>query len=80
MSQINWEKDAQVGFTGRNGVGFCCGVNVTLLNYSESCVSRVMLAPITSQGKLGRCDIDIPIKDVPALIKLLKAAVKEAKS
>lgn len=38
----------------------------------------VMITPITSKGKPGRCDISIPIEDVPALIEQLQDIIKNS--
>jgi len=64
--KINYNK--QVNFTGRNGYFKQTGLDIMELSHSNT----IMLAPITSQGKIGRCDIEIPKENIPALIKYLK--------
>lgn len=72
---IEWPKNEAYIFTGRNGVGFCCGVEVMPLTYGKE--PKVMLSPITSYGVVGRCDMMIPIEKIPDLIRALRAAKKE---
>ncbi len=66
---ITWPKHQLLTFTGRNGTGYCTGIELMLFESSE--MPRVMIAPITSRGAAGRCDIDIPIAKLPSLIREL---------
>lgn len=56
-------------FLGRNGTFQASGLKVWAGRYNGG----VYLEPITSKGKVGRCCIEIPAEDIPALIKLLQA-------
>jgi hypothetical protein len=60
---INFKQ--QVTFTGRNGTFKCVGVEVWELS------NRVTISPITSKGKIGRCDIDIPLENLGEFINAL---------
>jgi hypothetical protein len=67
--------DRRVDFMGRNGVGFQTGVNIM-----SSFDDKIKLEPITSQGNIGNCRLEIPIEDIPAFIAEIKKLVvfKEA--
>jgi hypothetical protein len=65
MSIKNLAFNRHVTFTGRNGTMKCAGVE--LMEFDD----RVQISPITSKGDVGRCDIDIPKENVPALIEAL---------
>ena len=65
--QIGWNRTTN--FTGRNGYMQCKGMDVLTLPGSNS----VMLSPLTSRGKVGRCDIEVPIEALPQLIEALQA-------
>ena len=45
-------------FLGRNGVGFCAGLNFREFNFGQ--IPYIHINPITSQGNQGRCWIQIP--------------------
>ena len=57
-TEIHWDCniDGVRGFeyTGRNGVGKCCGLSLTKVS------DRTWVRPINSKGTVGRCHIDIP--------------------
>jgi hypothetical protein len=62
-------------FTGRNGFFQCSGVEI--MSISDN---KVMISPFTSKGKVGRCDIAIPIEDIPEFTnKLLEIYNNENK-
>ena len=61
----------QTNFTGRNGYFACSGIEVLHLNHNNS----VMLSPLTSRGVVGRCDIEVPLENVPDLIAQLQALI-----
>lgn len=65
MNDVHFSR--QTNFTGRNGYMKCSGIN--LLRQENS----VLLAPLTSRGCIGRCDVEIPLEDLPALIAGLQA-------
>lgn len=46
----------QTMFTGRNGYFKCSGIDFLGLDYDDN----VMIAPLTSRGEIGRCDITFP--------------------
>ena len=64
-------RDRQTNFTGRNGYFACGGIEVLHLNHNNS----VMLSPLTSRGVVGRCDIEVPLENVPDLIVQLQALI-----
>ena len=51
-------------FLGRNGMFKCKGIDVL----ATASKREVIIAPITSKNKIGRCEIWIPKEDVPTLI------------
>jgi hypothetical protein len=61
----------QTNFTGRNGYHKCSGIELWVMNGQQA----VNIAPLTSKGVVGRCDIEVPLEDVPALIAALQAIV-----
>ena len=56
-------------FLGRNGVFKSQGLSV--INYGEI----VKLNPITSKNEFGRCFINIPKSEIPALIAKLQSLI-----
>ncbi|HNU14064.1 MAG TPA: hypothetical protein PKI55_06345 [Chitinophagaceae bacterium] len=58
----------ETNFTGRNGYFKASGLELS--GYDPN--GNVMLTPLTSKGLAGRCDITIPVEDIPSLIKQLK--------
>lgn len=54
-------------FTGRNGLMKCSGIEIMPISND-----RVILSPLTSKGIVGRCDIFIPVEDIPKLIQTLQ--------
>lgn len=55
-------------FTGRNGYHNMKGIHFLLVEDN----SVVMIAPITSKGEVGRCDIEVPVEDLDVLIAKLQ--------
>jgi len=53
-------------FLGRNGRYKCDGVNVSRAE------ETVVISPLTSRGLVGRCEIELPISEVPALVVALQ--------
>lgn len=47
----------------------CSGIDLLTLEHKNS----VMLAPLTSRGDVGRCDIEVPLENLPELIEKLQA-------
>jgi hypothetical protein len=77
--RIEWEQHDSVTFTGRTGTFFCTGLYLEVygLGTGDS-VRRVMIMPITSKGRGGRCDIDIPVAKLPELIQELMSLQVQA--
>jgi hypothetical protein len=59
----------QTEFLGRNGTFRCAGIEVQECSASAR---TILLCPITSKGIEGRCWIEMPKDDIPALIDALK--------
>lgn len=57
-------------FTGRNGYFTAKGIEAYPMHHNQT----IMLTPITSKGKLARCDIQIPIENLEEVIATLEAA------
>src|SRR5947208_3630336 len=63
-SHVLWE-DTPTVFLGRNGQGNSVGL------YASPNGDTVVLNPITSQGDLARCSVEVPLGRIPALIAAL---------
>lgn len=61
----------ETNFTGRNGYFKASGLELSGYDIK----GNVMLTPLTSKGNAARCDVTIPVEDVPELIKQLKKFV-----
>jgi hypothetical protein len=61
-------------FLGRNGMFRATGLRLSNCVTAESS-SVVVIEPITSLERPGRCNIEVPVEDVPALIKELQTLV-----
>jgi hypothetical protein len=68
--QVTW-KGRLTNFTGRNGWFRCGGLDIQPLEHNQS----VMIAPLTSQGVVGRCDIEIPLEALPEVVAKLQALI-----
>ena len=64
--QFNFTR--MMSFFGRNGQ-----FNSTGLKIWTGSNKNVYIEPITSKGAVGRCFLETPAEDIPALIKLLQA-------
>lgn len=73
MQILTFPKTLGLEFLGRNGHGRLCGILITPLKNS----STIYLEPITSQGRPGRCALEIPAVSVRAFAKKLEAAAAE---
>jgi hypothetical protein len=72
IKRIEWNMHDSVTFTGRNGTFFCTGVYLELLGLgTPESVRRLTIMPVTSKGRAGRCDIDIPVDKLDELITAL---------
>lgn len=58
----------ETNFTGRNGYFKASGIELS--GYDP--MGNILLTPITSKGTAARCDVTIPVEDIPNLIKQLK--------
>lgn len=65
-------------FLGRNGVFKASGIELTHSVTVEG-HSVIVIEPITSRGNPGRCNIEIPVEDLPALIAQLQTFLPHAK-
>jgi len=74
-SWIKWRKNRKTIFLGRNGTFKCIGVVIWRSVDRE----RIIIEPITSKNKFGRCTIVIPGKDLKRVIKRLKSIQKTLK-
>lgn len=54
------------GFLGRNGYMKCSGIDLS------SSTDVVTLSPLTSRGDVGRCNIEIPLDNLPEVIAKLQ--------
>ncbi len=59
-------------FTGRNGCFKATGLELSVYLKPNN-DSVIVLEPITSRDIIGRCQIEIPREDIPALIAELQA-------
>jgi hypothetical protein len=69
IEQVTWGRTTN--FTGRNGYAKCNGLDIQPLDHNES----VLLAPLTSRGVVGRCDIEVPLEALPEVIAKLQALI-----
>lgn len=60
-------------FLGRNGTFKATGLEIREFN------RIINLSPITSQHKLASCFVQIPIEDIPTIIKALTRFLEEPK-
>lgn len=67
----NLKFSRQTNFTGRNGYFKCSGIELLI-----TCDDKVMLTPLTSRGEPARCDVTVPVEDIPALIEMLNDRVR----
>jgi hypothetical protein len=58
-------------FTGRNGHFKCSGLNL-FLGHND-----LELAPLTSRGEVGNCEIVVPREALPELIEVLQSLLSE---
>lgn len=71
MTQVKFSKETK--FTGRNGYFRCTGVELLKMDHSD----EVMISPLTGNGSVGRCDISVPIADIPKLVEQLQELICE---
>ncbi len=69
IKDLRWKTET-TKFIGRNGYFQCIGIEM----HGGSKI--VTLQPTTSKGDTGRCSIEIPISEIPALIENLIAFIK----
>jgi hypothetical protein len=68
--KVTWKR--MTNFTGRNGYFKCSGVELLPLAHNRS----VMVSALTGRGDVARCDIEIPVEAIPALIGKLQALIR----
>ena len=56
-------------FLGRNGEFVCTGLEL----FSSDHLQMITVFPVTSQGKTGRCMIEVPVEHIDDFIKGLKS-------
>lgn len=67
--EIHIPLSQQTNFTGRNG--YFTMTELDILEMSND--KTIMLIPVTTKKKWARCDIEVPVRDIPQLINgLLK--------
>jgi hypothetical protein len=66
MKHINFKR--VTNFTGRNGYFKQSGIDFLPIPQRNS----IMIAPLTSKGEIGRCDMEIPKESIDELIKVLQ--------
>lgn len=66
---IQWPEACERQVHGRNGFSQCRGVCLDLVAND----TEVMIQPINSKGEVTQCQIPIPVKDIPAVIRALQA-------
>ena len=67
----------QTNFLGRNGYMKCSGLDLCKGGLRDA---LVRLSPLTSQGYIGRCELEIPLEDLPALIARLQKLLPKSPS
>ena len=73
MPSTNLKFQTRTGYRGRNGTGYCEGLNI----WPTVEGTVVEITPITSKGvRSNACVLQVPASDIPALIEALSAAVK----
>lgn len=71
---ITFKNKRVVSYIGRNGFGKQIGLEV--LGMSNTKEAKVSLSPVNSKGDIANCIIDIPVADIPAVIKALRMTQK----
>lgn len=74
MVEVDW-KDSPTKFLGRNGFFNCVGVQI--VENTVSLEPAILLEPITSQNRVGRCRIEIPRSKAREVAEALLKAAKE---
>lgn len=60
-------------YLGRNGIGKCTGIE--LLD-ARPLYHEVWISPINSKDNVARCQISVPVEDIPEIIKALQEMAK----
>lgn len=71
MKDITFNRNVE--FCGRNGLFKQSGISV-----AKVIGNRVILEPITSKGVIGRCSVEIPVENIPDVIKALFKHIPDA--
>jgi hypothetical protein len=67
----------QTNSLGRNGYMKCSGLDLCKGGLRDD---LMLLSPLTSRGHVGRCELEIPLEDLPALIAGLQKLLPESPS
>lgn len=76
MATVKWKGGKRTYFLGRNGYFKCSGLQVTDLGKLSTRECPVVeIQAITGKGKAGRCWLEVPRADLPALVSALENIV-----
>lgn len=67
LGEIQVEFSRKTNFTGASGYRDCSGIDLQTVPDG-----KVMLSALTGNGKVGRCDITIPLEDIDKLVEALQ--------
>lgn len=67
MSILRWKKSV-TSFLGRNGCFKCSGVEILPLTGQGT----LTISALTGRGDIARCNIEVPIEDIPQLVSELQ--------
>ena len=73
---VRWDKHKGTTFVGRNGTFTCAGVEAYTY-YSAHRENGVILTPFTGRGDLAKCNMEIPVSQLRAVIELLNKAADD---
>jgi len=66
-----------VSYLGRNGTGKQTGIEILPIG-DPSSNQVVTLSPVNSNGNIANCMIDIPVNDIPDVVRQLNKIYKAA--
>jgi hypothetical protein len=67
---------SQVTALGRNGHSKQVGLNLIRYHYTNPSLSSVVqLSPINTKGGVTQCYLEVPMNDIPELIKQLEGLI-----
>lgn len=62
-------------FQGRNGEGYCRGLNIIMIKSADDDRTKIMIQPITSKGNGANCHIDIPLRDADEVMRSMHKVI-----